>query len=88
MMVTRTTRHMAHASTVCGLTPGARITVKVDPQDPAQVMVWGGVAADVSQAAPAGDRMTRLERLADLRSQGLISEEELQQQKAGILAGE
>jgi transcriptional regulator with AAA-type ATPase domain len=40
----------------------------------------------VAAAAPAPDPIEQLQRLADLKSQGILTEEEFQAQKAKILA--
>jgi Short C-terminal domain len=41
--------------------------------------------APVAAAAPAPDPIEQLQRLADLKSQGILTEEEFQAQKAKIL---
>ena len=77
------------------LAAGQRLTVKVAADDPLGVMLWntphaaGGADPDtgrpVGAAAPAGDRIARLEQLQDLRSSGVLTEDEFQTQKAKIL---
>ena len=69
---------------------GSEVTVKIDPGDPMNVLIWGG--SDVS-ASPQGSgggseggRIERLEKLSALRMAGAITEDEFQQEKARILA--
>jgi hypothetical protein len=51
-------------------------------------MVWGvdGAAPAPAAAASGADRIGRLTRLQELRSTGVLSEDEFQQQKAKLLA--
>ncbi|MGB0888779.1 MAG: SHOCT domain-containing protein [Solirubrobacterales bacterium] len=44
------------------------------------------VAAAPAPAAPAEDPMEQLQKLGDLKAQGILTEEEFQAQKAKILA--
>jgi hypothetical protein len=77
------------------LAAGQRLTVKVASDDPNAVMLWntphaaGGADPDTGrpagEAAPAGDRIARLEQLQALRTSGVLTEEEFQTQKAKIL---
>ena len=43
--------------------------------------------APAPAAAPGGDTLSQLERLADLKTQGILTEAEFEAQKAKILAG-
>jgi hypothetical protein len=64
------------------LAPGGTVPVRVDPADPAVVV------ADLSApatAASAQDPVARLERLAALRAQGLLTDQEFAAQKARVL---
>jgi hypothetical protein len=77
------------------LAAGQRLTVKVAADDPQCVMLWntphaaGGANPDTGRPvdAPesAGDRIARLEQLQELRSSGVLTEDEFQVQKAKIL---
>jgi hypothetical protein len=70
-----------------GLVPGQHVTVKVDPNDPQSLMIWA-VASPATAApapAPAEDRIERLSKLQDLRTSGVLTEEEFQAQKAKVL---
>jgi hypothetical protein len=81
------------------LAAGQRLTVKVAADDPRCLMLWntphaaggadpetgrpvGGTAAP----APAGDRLERIAKLHELRTSGVLTEEEFQAQKAKLLA--
>jgi len=68
---------------------GASITVKVAPDDPQALMIWGVAEAATPVApSPAGetDRVARLTKLQSLRASGAISDAEFEQQKARILS--
>ena len=39
-----TTRQSMHEGALNGMQAGSRVTVKVDPQDPQSLLVWGGAA--------------------------------------------
>jgi hypothetical protein len=43
--------------------------------------------APAPAAAPGGDTLSQLERLADLKTQGILTDAEFEAQKAKILAG-
>jgi Short C-terminal domain len=78
---------------VSTLAPGQRVTVKVVKDDPQAVMLWntphaaGGADPDTGRplAPSGGDRIARLEKLQQLRTSGVLSDEEFQAQKATIL---
>lgn len=53
------------------LVPGTRLTVRVDPGDPNNLMIWG-----TSQAAPADDADARLAKLRQLLTTGVLTQEE------------
>jgi hypothetical protein len=76
-----------------------RLTVKAAADDPQCVMLWntphaaGGADPETGRplsaapAAPAAeDRITRLEKLHELRSSGALTDQEFEAQKAKILA--
>jgi hypothetical protein len=83
---------------VSTLASGQRVTVKVARDDPQVVMLWntphvaGGADPDTGRplapatAAPGEDRIARLEKLQELRTSGVLTEEEFEAQKAKILA--
>ena len=64
---------------------GTEIPVRIDPDDPQSLLVWGS-----AQPAPAASgepsRFERLEQLGEQRKSGAITEEEFERQKAAILA--
>jgi Short C-terminal domain len=64
---------------------GSEIPVRVDPDDPQSLLVWGSAE---SAAAPTAEssRLERLEKLGEQRKSGAMTEEEFQRQKAAILA--
>jgi hypothetical protein len=81
------------------LAEGQRVTVKVAPDDPQCVMLWntphavGGADPDTGRPldasgpiASSDDRIALLEKLAELRGSGVLTEDEFQAQKAKILA--
>jgi hypothetical protein len=75
------------------LTEGVSVTVKVSPDDPQSLMVWGvtGAAsaaptAPTTPAAGGSDRVGRLTKLQSLRAAGAINDVEFEEQKARILA--
>jgi hypothetical protein len=81
------------------LAEGQRLTVKVANDDPQCLMLWntphaaGGADPETGRTletagpgAPAEDRITRLEKLGELRDAGVLTEDEFQAQKAKILA--
>jgi hypothetical protein len=89
------TDQVVHDAFAQALTPGAQVTVKVDPHDPQCVMVWGTgspsaqasatvpptAAADASGEEP----IARLAKLQELREMGALSDEEFQAKKAKLL---
>jgi hypothetical protein len=79
------TDQVVHDGFAQALTPGAQVTVKVDPDDPQCVMVWGTgpptAAANASGEAPSA----RLAKLQELREMGALSDEEFQAKKAKLL---
>lgn len=76
-----------HADMAGSLVAGARCVVRVDPADPQSVMFWGATKAGAAPAAPAdgGSAVDRLTKLQELRTKGLITEEEFAAHKAEIL---
>jgi hypothetical protein len=82
-----TADQIMNASLSAMLAPGNRVTIKVDAADPLSVMVWDVDGAPAPAAAASGaDRIGRLTRLQELRSTGVLSEDEFNQQKAKLLA--
>jgi hypothetical protein len=83
-----------HESMANGLAAGQRVTVKVDPEDPQCLLLWGTgdapapapAPAAAAAPAPADDRIERIAKLHDLRTRGILTEEEFQAQKAKLLA--
>jgi hypothetical protein len=80
------------------LVPGARCTLKVDPDDAQSVMLinygpdWTPPAPPATPPTPAAsapasaaDVVGRVSKLADLHAQGLITDEEFATRKAAIL---
>jgi hypothetical protein len=69
---------------------GASVTVRVAPDDPQTLMIWGVTdATPVAPTAPAsgeGDRIARLTKLQSLHSSGAITDAEFEEQTARILA--
>jgi hypothetical protein len=82
-----------HASVAPALVAGTRCTVRVDPNDPQTVMFWGTAEPVAPPAAavappPAGEsQVDRLTKLAQLRTDGLITDEEFDARKSEILGG-
>jgi hypothetical protein len=76
-------------------TPGSGLTIKINPENPDEALVWGGApAAGAATAAPAsaqpasgGDTVAQLEKLGKLHDSGALTDEEFAQQKARILGG-
>ena len=71
--------------------PGAQLTIRINPQNPDEALVWsagaGAVATSTAPvAAGGGDMASRLQQLADLRDRGALTPEEFAQQKQRILA--
>jgi hypothetical protein len=64
---------------------GAAIPVRVDPDDPQSLLVWGS-AETAAGPSPESSRLERLEKLGEQRKSGAISDTEFEQQKAAILA--
>jgi len=64
---------------------GSQIPVRVDPDDPQAILVWGS-ADSASAPSPESSRLERLEQLGEQRKAGTITEEEFQRRKAAILA--
>jgi hypothetical protein len=78
------------------LATGQRLTVKVASDDPQCVMLWntpnaaGGADPETGQSvgaapAPQDARTERLTKLEELRSSGVLTEEEFQAQRSKIL---
>ncbi len=67
---------------------GLEVPVKIDPDSPDDALVWADaeVAADGgAQQLSAEDRTTRLEALAALREQGVLSDEQFKDLKSRLL---
>ncbi len=75
-----------HESMAATLAAGQRVTVKVDPDDPQCLLVWGAGEAPAAAVAPADDRIAQITKLHELRASGVLTEEEFQAQKAKLLA--
>lgn len=67
------------------LSPGLRVTLRVDPGDRQNVAVWGG-DPDAVAAPRTEDPLDALTALADRRDQGLIGEAEYEAERARLLA--
>jgi hypothetical protein len=87
-------RYSAQARQVVGrlvigrLQPGATIPIRVDPKDPTNVMVDEPVMLDAVDApVEQRDPLEKLQRLAELRDSGALTEEEFAAKKAEILQG-
>jgi hypothetical protein len=83
------TDQVMDGSLAATLAAGQRVTVKVDPDDPQCLMIWGTAEAPPAAAAPApaGDQAERLAKLQDLRAMGVLTDEEFEAQRAKILNG-
>ena len=70
------------------LAPGQQVTVKVDPDDPQCLIIWGAAPASAPTgfAMPVNDSAGQLAKLEQLRAAGVLTEEEFQAQKAKLLA--
>ena len=73
--------------------PGQTVPVKVDAADPSSLTVdmaafatGAGATPGATPIVPSQDPAARLERLADLRDRGVLTEEEFAAQKARILS--
>jgi hypothetical protein len=75
------TEQVMAESMLAALSPGAQLTVKVDPSDPATVMIWGVGPPSPAPADPASgaERLAKLQALLD---QGALTQEEFDQAKA------
>jgi hypothetical protein len=80
-----TADQVLHESLAGALAADQRITIKVDPDDPQSVMVWGVEQAPGAKPAPDTDPDERLARLERLRANGVLSDEEFETQKARLL---
>jgi hypothetical protein len=67
------------------LTPGTSINVRVDPADPASVMLYGATAPAAPPTPSADDRVTQLEKLAALHASGALTDDEFADQKRKLL---
>ena len=68
---------------------GLEVPVKVDPGSPDDAMVWSDSGSSGEAGASAlspDDRTSRLEAIANLRDQGVITEQQFQQFKSQLLA--
>ncbi|MFN2518332.1 MAG: SHOCT domain-containing protein [Jatrophihabitantaceae bacterium] len=87
------TDQVLHESMAQTMVSGQRLTVKVDPDDPQCLMIWGVVPAATApdpshQFGPAAgdDGDARLAKLAELRRNGVLTDEEFEAQKARMLS--
>jgi len=64
---------------------GERVEVVYDPEDPSDFTFRMADLSDDPIAAPATDRVAQLERLADLRERGVLSQEEFEAEKRRLL---
>jgi hypothetical protein len=65
-------------------TVGSEIGVRIDPDDPQSLLVWGAAPAGAAPSAES-TRLQKLEQLGEQRKAGTITEEEFEKQKAAIL---
>lgn len=79
-----------HSSVAPSLVAGAHCTVRVDPDAPQTVMFWGTTEPVAAPAAAAAgdDTIERLTKLQQLRTEGLITDEEFTAHKAEILGSQ
>lgn len=68
-------------------TLGIDLDALLAQQDAAAQAFPPALAAAAAPAVPADDQLSRLERLAALHAQGVLTDDELQQQKRRILDG-
>jgi hypothetical protein len=85
------TEQVLHDAMAQTLAPGARVTVKVDPDDPQCLMVWGTGTEATPAPAPAAagsseDQIARLAKLQKLREMGALTDAEFEEKKAKLLA--
>ena len=86
----RPMRRMARTAAVAGTAAhvASKNQAEKDAQAAAQAPAPAPVAPEPQAAAPVGmteDKMAQLERLSQLKADGILSEEEFAQQKAMIL---
>lgn len=80
------TDQVMEQSTALQFAPGQRIIVKVDPDDPQCLLIWGLAMPSPSAPPPAEDRAARLAKLHDLLMAGVLTSDEFETQKAKLLA--
>jgi hypothetical protein len=84
-----TSNQVLHESMATTLVAGMPVTVRVDPDDPQSLLIWGtsapAPAPEPPPAAPTEERIGRLVKLQELRSAGVLSEDEFEVQKAKLL---
>jgi hypothetical protein len=73
---------------------GLELPVRLDPDDHGDAIIWADAQPDDAAIPgargynPGTDRLTHLEAIAQLRARGVLSEEQLRQAKARLLADE
>jgi hypothetical protein len=76
-----------HESVAAGLAVDRQVTVKVDPDDPTCAILWGTEPAPSAEpAAEDSEPSARLAKLEQLRTSGVLSDEEFETQKAKLLS--
>jgi hypothetical protein len=79
------------AVTSATLAPGTEVMLKIDPADPSAVMFWAvtgrpaGAAGGGQPAGGEGDRVAKLEKLAQLHASGALSDAEFADAKNRLL---
>jgi hypothetical protein len=81
------TEQVLHETMAPALTPGARVTVKVDPNDAHCLMVWS-TGTPTAPTTATEDPTSRLAKLQKLRDMGALTDEEFEAKKAQILLAE
>ncbi|MEY2442884.1 MAG: hypothetical protein QOJ46_2310 [bacterium] len=81
------TEQVLHDTMAAALTPGARVTVKVDPNDANCLMVWS-TGTPTAPTTATEDPTSRLAKLQKLRDMGALTDEEFEAKKAQILLAE
>ena len=75
---------VVHDTMAASLDPGKRVSVKVAPDDPQCLMLWGTQESAKPAGAPGDDRLAKLD---ELRAMGALSDEEYATQRAKLDAG-
>jgi Short C-terminal domain len=69
-------------------TPGLEVTLKIDPENPQDALIWADVDQDTRRAATAAsglDPTAHLDALSQLHDRGQLSDEQFEQAKARLL---